>query len=82
MLHGLPWTLPCTWGHLGAIRTVRRTAQWHYNAVLTLDIHIDIVTGHCSLKVRRSAHVLAVRCLRDALQDQRLIGDDDAGRGM
>lgn len=46
--------------------------------VLTLDIHIDVVAGHCSLCIRCPAHVLAMRRLCDALQDERLIGDDDS----
>lgn len=48
--------------------------------LLTFDVQVHFVAADGALRVHRSAHVLAVGGLRDALQHQRLVGDDNAAR--
>lgn len=47
---------------------------------LTFDVQVHFVTAHRALRICGAAHVLAMRGLCDALQHQRLVGDDNATR--
>lgn len=49
---------------------------------LTFHIQVDFVAGHTALQVGGPAEVLAVRGLGNPLQDERLVGDDDAAGGV
>lgn len=54
----------------------------YFNDKLTFNIQINFVAVHRSLCVCRLTHILTVCCLRDSLQHQCLISNDDSPRRM